>query len=182
MPWPKDSPWEYKKFMLYTTLDFPRGQIFLAKNEKGLSFVSFIKSQSRLEETARFFKVRSIPLELDRKKFQEEEKLFKRYFKGKKEDFSSLSINLITGTPFQRKIWLETRKIPHGKTETYKSIAERLNHRGYRSVGQALSRNPLAIVIPCHRVLCSDGSLGGFSVGLELKEYLLRLEGIRTPT
>lgn len=166
--------------MFYTILDFPRGEIFLAKNEKGLSFVSFIKSQNRLEESARFFKMRSIPLELDKKKFQLEEKLFKRYFEGKKEDFSSLSIDLVTGTPFQRKIWLETRKIPHGKTETYKSIADRLNHRGYRSVGQALSRNPLAIVIPCHRVLCSDGSLGGFSVGLELKEYLLRLEGIRT--
>jgi methylated-DNA-[protein]-cysteine S-methyltransferase len=162
--------------MFYTILDFPHGKIFLAKSEKGLSFASSLKKQNRLEEITEFFKAKSIPLKLQSKKFHREEKLFRRYFEGKKEDFTSLPLDFISGTPYQRKVWLETRKIPYGKTHTYKSIAKKLNHQGYRSVGQALSRNPLLIVIPCHRVLASDGSLGGFTGGLELKKLLLKLE------
>jgi O-6-methylguanine DNA methyltransferase len=162
--------------MFYTILDFPQGKIFLAKSEKGLSVASSLKRQNRLEEITEFFKAKSIPLKLQSKKFHREEKLFRRYFEGKKEDFTSLPLDFISGTPYQRKVWLQTRKIPYGKTHTYKSIAKKLNHRGYRSVGQALSRNPLLIVIPCHRVLASDGSLGGFTGGLELKKLLLSLE------
>ena len=162
--------------MFYTILDFPLGKIFLAKSEKGLSLASSLKNRNRFEEITEFFKRKSILLELQRKKFHREEKLFSQYFEGKKEDFTSLPLDFISGTPYQRKVWLETRKIPYGKTQTYKFLAEKLNHRGYRSIGQALSRNPLLIVIPCHRVLSSDGSLGGFTGGLELKKFLLRLE------
>jgi O-6-methylguanine DNA methyltransferase len=162
--------------MFYTTLDFPLGKIFLAKSEKGLSFATSLKSKNRFKEISEFFKSKSIPLEHQRRKFQKEAKLFSKYFEGMKEDFTSLPLDFISGTPYQRKVWLETRKIPYGKTSTYKSLAETLNHRGYRSIGQALSRNPLLIVIPCHRVLSSDGSLGGFTGGLELKKFLLRLE------
>ncbi len=162
--------------MFYTILDFPLGKIFLAKSEKGLSLASSLKNQNRFEEITEFFKRKSIPLELQGKKFHREEKLFSQYFEGKKEDFTSLPLDFISGTPYQRKVWLETRKISYGTTQTYKSLAEKLNHRGYRSIGQALSRNPLLIVIPCHRVISSDGSLGGFTGGLELKKFLLRLE------
>jgi O-6-methylguanine DNA methyltransferase len=162
--------------MFYTILDFPLGKIFLAKSEKGLSLASSLKNRNRFEEITEFFKRKSILLELQRKKFHQEEKLFSQYFEGKKEDFTSLPLDFISGTPYQRKVWLETRKIPYGKTQTYKFLAKKLNHRGYRSIGQALSRNPLLIVIPCHRVLSSDGSIGGFTGGLELKKFLLRLE------
>ncbi len=162
--------------MFYTILDFPLGKIFLAKSERGLSLASSLKNRNRFEEITEFFKRKSILLELQRKEFHREEKLFSQYFEGKKEDFTSLPLDFISGTPYQRKVWLETRKIPYAKTQTYKSLAEKLNHRGYRSVGQALSRNPLLIVIPCHRVLSSDGSIGGFTGGLDLKKFLLRLE------
>ena len=162
--------------MFYTILDFPLGKIFLAKSEKGLSLASSLKNRNRFEEITEFFKRKSILLELQKKKFHREEKLFSQYFEGKKEDFTSLPLDFISGTPYQRKVWLETRKISYGTTQTYKSLAEKLNHRGYRSIGQALSRNPLLIVIPCHRVISSDGSLGGFTGGLELKKFLLRLE------
>ena len=162
--------------MFYTILDFPLGKVFLAKSEKGLSLASSLKNRNRFEEITEFFKRKSILLELQRKKFHREEKLFSQYFEGKKEDFTSLPLDFISGTPYQRKVWQETRKIPYGKTGTYKSLAEKFNHRGYRSIGQALSRNPLLIVIPCHRVLSSDGSLGGFTGGIELKRFLLRLE------
>lgn len=162
--------------MFYTFLKFPLGKIFLAKNDKGLCFARFMKNQGEFKEIAEFFKINSIPLELNEKKFQLEERLFYQYFKGKKEDFTSLPLHFFTGTSYQRKVWIETRKIPFGKTESYKSLAGKLKNRGYRSIGQALSRNPLLIVIPCHRVICSDGSLGGFSAGLELKEFLIHLE------
>jgi len=162
--------------MFYTILDFPLGKIFLAKSERGLSLASSLKNRNRFEEITEFFKRKSILLELQRKKFHREEKLFSQYFEGKKEDFTSLPLDFISGTPYQRKVWLETRKIPYGKTQTYKFLAKKLNHRGYRSIGQALSRNPLLIVIPCHRVLSSDGSIGGFTGGLDLKKFLLRLE------
>jgi O-6-methylguanine DNA methyltransferase len=162
--------------MFYTILDFQKGSIFLAKGGKGLRSAEFMKSRQDLERVTEFFRERDIPLVEESVKFQLEERLFRQYFEGREIDFKALSLDLLTGTAFQRKVWLETRKIPYGKTETYKSLARRLHHRGYRSIGQALSRNPLLIVIPCHRVLSSDGGLGGFSAGLKLKKYLLDLE------
>ena len=162
--------------MFYTLLDIPMGKIFLAKTNKGLSFAAFVKDHNRLDEITDFFKKRDILLDYNEDTFRLEKKLFDNYFKGKKESFLSLPINFISGTPFQKKVWLETRKISFGKTGTYKSIAHKLNHAGYRSIGQAMSRNPIVIVIPCHRVIGSDGSLTGFGAGLEVKEYLLRLE------
>jgi methylated-DNA-[protein]-cysteine S-methyltransferase len=167
--------------MYYTILDIPHGKIFLAKTDKGLSFATFVKNQNKLREIRGEFKKMGIPIELNDKPFREEEKLFKRYFEGKKEDFTSLAIDFIIGTPYQRRVWLEARKIPYGQTATYKSLARRLKHKGYRSVGQAMGRNPLLIIIPCHRVVGSDGSLTGFGLGLEFKEYLLRLEKGKTP-
>ncbi len=174
--WQKDSHWAYKKSMFYTILNFPRGLIFLANSDKGLSFAWSMRDRTQFKNIENLFAKRRIPLELDEKKFREEARLFSCYFSGEKEDFHSLELDLISGTPYQRKVWLEARKIPYGKTATYKSLAMRLGHKGYRSVGQALSANPLLIVIPCHRVLRSNGSLGGFSAGLKLKEFLLRLE------
>lgn len=162
--------------MFYTILDFPLGRILLAKSDKGLSAVHSIKSERQIENGMAWFEKRAIPFVEDKKKFLKEEELFSQYFRGKRVDFTSLPLDLLSGTPYQKKVWLETRKIPYGQTETYKSLAHKMGHKGYRSVGQALSRNPLLIVIPCHRVVGSDGRLGGFSAGLKLKEYLLRLE------
>lgn len=162
--------------MFYTILDFPRGKIFLAKTNKGLSSATFVKNQSHLREIKGEFKKKGIPLELNDKLFRVEEKLFKRYFAGEKEDFTSLALDFISGTPYQRKVWLEARKIPYGQTATYKSLALKLKNKGYRSIGRAMASNPLLLVIPCHRVIGTDGSLTGFGLGLEFKEYLLRLE------
>jgi methylated-DNA-[protein]-cysteine S-methyltransferase len=162
--------------MFYTTLNFPKGRIFLAKSSKGLSFATFMKSHKDLAKMTEFFRKRHIPLVESKKEFLIEEKLFQMYFAGKETNFTALPVNFFTRTEFQRKVWQKTRKIPYGRKETYKSLALKLNHKGYRSIGQALSKNPLLIVVPCHRVIGSDGSLGGFSAGLELKKYLLDLE------
>lgn len=168
--------------MYYTFLNFPKGKIFLAKTDKGLSCAWFMKTQGRLKEIDLYFGKRGLTVKRKPEKFREEEKLFASYFRGKRVDFSSLPLDFISGTPYQRKVWLAARNISYGRTETYKSLAQKLKHRGYRSVGQALARNPLLIVVPCHRVIGSDGRLGGFSGGgLGLKEYLLKLEKVKIP-
>jgi O-6-methylguanine DNA methyltransferase len=102
--------------------------------------------------------------------------LFSQYFQGISVDFTCLDLDFSSGTPFQKNIWNITRKIPYGCTETYKALAQKINHRCYRSVGGALGNNPFLIAVPCHRVLRTDGTLGGFGAGLDLKKYLLHLE------
>lgn len=82
------------------------------------------------------------------------------------------------GTDFQKKIWKELRKVPFGKTVSYKDIAFRIgNLEAIRAVGQAMGANPIPIITPCHRVINSNGKIGGYSAGLKIKEKLLELEG-----
>ena len=99
-----------------------------------------------------------------------------RYFEGEKIGFSD-ELDLRASTDFQQDVWKTTCSIPYGETETYGWVAEKLGKPGsVRAVGQALARNPLPIIVPCHRVVGSGGSLGGYSGGLELKKRLLELE------
>ena len=99
-----------------------------------------------------------------------------RYFNGKLAKFTC-PFDLM-GTPFQIRVWKELNKIPYGSTITYKALAKRVNAPGAsQAVGRANGANPLPIIIPCHRVLGSDGSLVGYSCGIKTKEFLLRLEG-----
>lgn len=98
------------------------------------------------------------------------------YFGGRRERFS-LSLDA-RGTVFQKRVWRELRRIPFGETCSYKDIARRIrNPKAVRAVGTANGRNPLCIVVPCHRVIAADGSLGGYSAGLSIKQKLLRIEG-----
>lgn len=86
------------------------------------------------------------------------------------------------GTPFQRRVWSALRKIPAGTTTTYRELAERLGHpRWSRAVGLANARNPVCLVIPCHRVLGSDGDLTGYASGIWRKRWLLEHEGAALP-
>ncbi len=104
-----------------------------------------------------------------------------RYFNGERVDFS-FPLDLRTGTAFQRRVWEEVRGIPWGQTATYGEVAARVGKPGAaRAVGQALARNPLPIIIPCHRVIGASGSLVGFGGGIELKRKLLALEGSIRP-
>ncbi len=102
--------------------------------------------------------------------------MLQKYFSGEKVGFS-LPLDLSAGTPWQQKIWRQLMKIPYGGTITYKDIDRALRlGRAYRAVGQACKRNPLPVIIPCHRVLGSNGNLGGYSSGLKWKKYFLALE------
>jgi methylated-DNA-[protein]-cysteine S-methyltransferase len=110
--------------------------------------------------------------------FQKTIEEFQRYFNGDRVDFSA-KINLTQATPFLCKAWEFTRKIPYGETCSYGWIARQIDHPlASRAVGNAMKRNPLPIIIPCHRVLGSDRKLHGFGGGLEMKKFLLNLEGV----
>ncbi len=100
------------------------------------------------------------------------------YMWGKRVAFNQ-TLDLSWATPFQRRVWQEARRIPFGESRSYGWIAEQLGQPGAsRAVGQALGRNPLPVVIPCHRVLAKGGGLGGYSGGLDVKRRLLKLEGV----
>ncbi len=99
------------------------------------------------------------------------------YFQGVRQTFD-LPLQP-AGTPFQKKVWEALCTIPYGETRSYKEIALRIqNPRGCRAVGMANNRNPIMIVIPCHRVIGSNGSLVGYAGGLDIKEWLLRHEAL----
>lgn len=98
------------------------------------------------------------------------------YFEGKRTDFT-VKINFAKGTDFQKSVWNALKKIPYGKTVSYKDIAEEIgNPKGFRAVGGANNKNPIAIIVPCHRVIGKNGSLTGYADGLSKKEYLLDIE------
>ena len=100
----------------------------------------------------------------------------KEYFNGDRKKFT-VPLDVV-GTEFQKKVWSELLKIPYGKLKTYKDIALKLgNIHGFRAVGRANSTNHIPIIIPCHRVIASDGKLGGYAGGISLKEKLLEIEG-----
>ncbi len=99
------------------------------------------------------------------------------YFAGRRREFT-FRVEL-RGTDFQKRCWNALLRIPYGETRSYAQIAREVGcPRGFRAVGMANHDNPIAIVVPCHRVLASDGTLGGYGGGLDLKRRLLELEGI----
>lgn len=114
------------------------------------------------------------------------DRLVEEWLKNYVEGFMSPSspfpfehLDLSEATPFERKVWMQLHRIPFGKTESYQSIAKKIgNAKAPRAVGQANKRNPIPLLIPCHRVIASDGTLGGYSCGLGLKKKLLKHEGI----
>jgi O-6-methylguanine DNA methyltransferase len=108
----------------------------------------------------------------DEKRFGME---LKEYFSGKRCQFSAPSA--IAGTAFQRQVWEALERIPYGQTRTYSDIAREMKRpKAQRAVGNAIGKNPLPLLIPCHRVIRTNGSLGGFSGGKEIKPKLLHLE------
>ena len=99
------------------------------------------------------------------------------YFEGVPTDFAALTLDP-RGTPFQLRVWQELRRIPWGQTISYGELARRVrNPKASRAVGQANAVNPIPLIIPCHRVIAADGSLGGYSSGLDRKRWLLEHEG-----
>jgi len=158
------------------SFESPIGVIYIASTEKGLCKIALPK-----DSKSSFFGWISSNFDADgivddRKRNLSAIRQLNEYFVGKRTKFE-LEIDLI-GTAFQQSVWTEVTKTPYGTTVTYKQIAKKVHTTGYRSVGASISKNPLPIVIPCHRVVGSDQKLKGYAGGIKLKEYLLRLEGI----
>jgi len=113
-------------------------------------------------------------------RFKDLIKRLKAYFSGHKVLFPD-ELDLSAATQFQREVWQAGRLMPYGETRSYSWLAKKVGKpEAARAVGQALGKNRLPIIIPCHRVISSNGSLGGFSGGLEMKRRLLRLEAAAT--
>lgn len=104
----------------------------------------------------------------------------REYFSENRKSFD-VPLDL-EGTDFQKKVWNELQKIPYGNTISYKTLSEKLGDvKAIRAVGKANGQNPVAIIVPCHRVIGADGSLTGYACGLDIKEKLLQLEGVLDP-
>lgn len=141
------------------------GVFFLVASEKGLKGI-FVKKQN----------IQMIKSLKENQILVTAVKELTEYLAGNRKKFD-LPLD-IEGTEFQKRVWNQLRKIPYGKTYSYKELANQIkNEKACRAVGTANGKNPLCIIIPCHRIIAADGTLGGYSGGLDLKIKLLELEG-----
>ncbi len=164
-----------------TTIDSPVGPLFLAASPRGLVALEFDKrlpGQQTIRPNPRDLRAERANLQFlesaaDMKSYVLE---LDQYFSGRRRDFS-FPLDL-RGTEFQLACWRALIAIPYGETRTYADIARAVGRpQGFRAVGMANNRNPVAIVVPCHRVIASDGTLCGYGGGLDIKKKLLELEG-----
>ena len=149
----------------------PVGRLLIAGDDQGLRHVSFGKSHNSAAETTL-----GEDWELNEKRLKEAVRQLKAYFSGKLRAFD-LPL-AAEGTDFQRRVWKALFKVPYGTTANYGDIARSVgNPAAARAVGLANGRNPIAIIVPCHRIIGSSGKLVGYGGGLHNKQALLKLEG-----
>ncbi|MDA3128544.1 methylated-DNA--[protein]-cysteine S-methyltransferase [Aliibacillus thermotolerans] len=162
----------------YTEIDTPLGKLTLMKSEWGLCLLKYGSPKDVFPKTEswrkRYFSKNVIYQENKHAFLQETEQL-REYFQGNRHHFT---VQLdIKGTAFQRKVWRALLRIPYGETKTYQQIAyEVQSPKAVRAVGMANHQNPIAIMIPCHRVIGKNGKLTGYGGGLDKKEKLIHLE------
>lgn len=141
--------------------DTPIGTIWILEKDNAITNVALKKPANFKEEETALIKKAAEQLN--------------EYFKGERKDFE-LPLNT-SGTDFQKKAWSALLEIPYGETRSYKQQAEMLgNPKACRAVGMGNNRNPIMVIIPCHRVLGANGSLTGYAGGLDVKRFLLDLE------
>jgi methylated-DNA-[protein]-cysteine S-methyltransferase len=157
----------------YDLADSPVGNLLVAVTERGLCRIAY-RPDDALDELSADFGVRVLrmPKRVDRVRRELDE-----YFAGTRRDFD-LETDLSPVPAFQREVLRELARVPFGQVTTYSALAAQVGRpRAARAVGGAMNRNPIPIVLPCHRVVGSNGKLVGYAGGLDRKEALLRLEG-----
>nr|MDP2192095.1 methylated-DNA--[protein]-cysteine S-methyltransferase [Rhodoferax sp.] len=155
---------------LQTSYDSPLGRIILAAAGKHLVGVWFDGQRHQPDMS-------SWPVACDHPVLQQARAQLTDYFAGHRTSFD-LPLDLSTGTEFQQTVWRALLKIPHGATRSYGALSADIGKAAaVRAVGGAVGRNPLSIIVPCHRVMGADGALTGYAGGLERKTALLQLEG-----
>jgi O-6-methylguanine DNA methyltransferase len=176
-----------------TVFTSPIGPLFLASSAKGLVALEFDKrlpGQQTIRPNPRDLRAESgrarpqnhaVHFEESASALEPYVRELEQYFAGDRREFS-FPLDM-RGTDFQVACWRALLAIPYGETRTYADIARAVNRpTGFRAVGMANNRNPIAIVVPCHRVIASDGTLCGYGGGLDLKRKLLELEGALSGT
>jgi len=153
--------------MYYCIIESSISLILLAGDEEGLKQLTFLKGEKEIKIPEEWIENEEF--------FKETISQLKDYFSGKLQSFD---LKLAPeGTEFQKSVWKALCEIPYGETRSYKNIAISIGKpKACRAVGLANNRNPIAIFIPCHRVIGSNGKLTGYASGLDIKEFLLKLE------
>jgi len=152
----------------YTTMDSPVGTLRLVAEEVGLRMVWFVRGRKDEKPDAEWKE--------DAAFFTDVMRQLNAYFAGELKEFEIP--RLMEGTEFQKRVWKALLTIPYGETMSYGELAKKIGApKAVRAVGAANGQNPIPIIVPCHRVIGSDGSLTGFGGGLENKKKLLELEG-----
>jgi len=172
-----DRAWdEVDGVVAYAGVDSPLGRLVVAATRRGIVRLAYPGEVDVVEELADRLTPRILeaPAKLDEARRELED-----YFEGRRDAFDlSLDLSLVRGE-FTRKVLRATSRIPFGRTLTYTQVALKAGSpRGSRAAGNALGSNPIPIVVPCHRVIHASGGLGGYTGGLDRKEFLLRLEGV----
>jgi methylated-DNA-[protein]-cysteine S-methyltransferase len=158
----------------FDRIDSPLGPLFVVVSANGLCAVRFHETEEGIEGWAQ---EHGLALSLDPAAVRLVSRELQEYF-GRERTTFDLPIDLATVTPFVERVLRATAQVPFGRLASYKSIARDIGEPGAtRAVGNALGHNPVPIVIPCHRVIRSDGSLGGYTGGTSIKRHLLSLEG-----
>jgi methylated-DNA-[protein]-cysteine S-methyltransferase len=161
----------------FTTMDSPVGPIMVAATQRGLVRISFGRSLEPDNFVAQLASVSPRVLEAP-DYFQAIRRELDEYFEGRRTRFDLPLDWSLTGG-FGRRVLRQTARIPYGKVSTYREVAAAAgNPRASRAAGNALGANPIPIVVPCHRVLRTGGALGGYGGGPDVKEFLLKLEGV----
>ena len=146
----------------------PVGKLRLVASDKGLVAID-IRKHTKQEVSSKNASAQAILIKT--------KKQLEQYFAGKRTSFD-VELDLV-GTEFQVQAWRALSRIPFGKTISYGQQASNIKKpKAFRAVGSANGKNPIPIIVPCHRVVASDGSLGGYSLGLKMKKQLLALEGV----
>lgn len=167
----------------YTEINSIVGPLTIAKTEKGICFIQFAAVKDSCNQMkARLKKLQSCSeLTHNDNVFDEEVKQLNEYFEGTRQTFD-LKLDLM-GTSFQKMVWEELQNIPYGETKTYKEVARAIGApKAVRAIGGASNQNPVPIIVPCHRVIGSNGAMVGYGSGINIKEMLLKHEGALEPT
>jgi O-6-methylguanine DNA methyltransferase len=161
----------------YAKVDSPWGKMLLADKGKGLFLLKLnINKSSKFEDITE--EDSGIKIIQNDAHFEPLMQQLNEYFDGKRTQFN-WELDISTGTEFQQIVWQALKKIPYGKSLSYGELARKIGKpKASRAVGNACGKNPIPILIPCHRVLGSQDNLGGFSAGLKLKKTLLSIEKI----
>jgi methylated-DNA-[protein]-cysteine S-methyltransferase len=152
----------------YTEYESPLGKLLLAATDRGLCGLYF-------EEHKYFKGTQGWQRDDGHPRLRNAARQLDEYFTGRRKEFD-IALDM-PGTAFQRAVWNELSQLPFGATATYQAIAQRIaNPKAIRAAGTAIGRNPVSIIVPCHRVVGTSGSLSGYAGGLERKRYLLAHE------